>query len=44
MTSPVLAGVLLGFDRSERGKPARLGTTTLVCLAARASFTNSGAK
>jgi putative Mg2+ transporter-C (MgtC) family protein len=34
----VLAGVVLGFNRSERGKPAGLGTTTLVCLAASAAM------
>ena len=33
-----LAGVVLGFNRSERGKPAGLGTTTLVCLAASAAM------
>jgi putative Mg2+ transporter-C (MgtC) family protein len=30
----VVAGLALGFDRSERGKAAGLRTTTLVCLAA----------
>jgi putative Mg2+ transporter-C (MgtC) family protein len=34
----VLAGVLLGFNRSERGRPAGLCTTTLVCLAASVSM------
>jgi putative Mg2+ transporter-C (MgtC) family protein len=30
----VLAGGLIGFDRGERGRPAGLRTTLLVCLAA----------
>jgi putative Mg2+ transporter-C (MgtC) family protein len=30
----VVAGAVLGFDRSERGRPAGLRTTLLVCLAA----------
>ena len=30
----VLAGVLVGYDRSERGKAAGMRTTVLVCLAA----------
>jgi len=30
----VLAGTLIGFNRGERGKPAGLRTTILVCLAA----------
>jgi putative Mg2+ transporter-C (MgtC) family protein len=34
----ILAGILLGFNRSERGRPAGLCTTTLVCLAASLSM------
>jgi putative Mg2+ transporter-C (MgtC) family protein len=34
----LLAGALLGFNRSERGRPAGLRTTTLVCLAASVSM------
>ncbi len=34
----ILAGVLLGFNRSEHGRPAGLCTTTLVCLAASVSM------
>lgn len=34
----ILAGTLLGFNRSERGRPAGLCTTTLVCLAASVSM------
>jgi putative Mg2+ transporter-C (MgtC) family protein len=30
----VVAGIVLGFDRSERGKAASMRTTLLVCLAA----------
>ena len=30
----VVAGIVLGFDRSERGKAAGMRTTLLVCLAA----------
>jgi putative Mg2+ transporter-C (MgtC) family protein len=30
----VLAGILLGYNRSEHGKAAGMGTTLLVCLAA----------
>jgi putative Mg2+ transporter-C (MgtC) family protein len=30
----VVAGVLIGFNRTERGRPAGLRTTLLVCLAA----------
>jgi putative Mg2+ transporter-C (MgtC) family protein len=29
-----LAGLVIGFDRGEHGRPARLRTTMLVCLAA----------
>ena len=34
----VIAGVLLGLNRSERGRPAGLCTATLVCLAASVSM------
>jgi putative Mg2+ transporter-C (MgtC) family protein len=34
----VLAGAVLGFDRSERGRTAGLRTTMLVCLAASVSM------
>ena len=34
----VLAGILLGLNRSERGRPVGLRTTLLVCLAASASM------
>jgi putative Mg2+ transporter-C (MgtC) family protein len=34
----ILAGILIGFDRGERGKPAGLRTTLLVCLAATVSM------
>lgn len=34
----LLAGALLGFNRSEHGRPAGLCTTTLVCLAASVSM------
>jgi putative Mg2+ transporter-C (MgtC) family protein len=30
----LIAGVLIGLDRGERGRPAGLRTTLLVCLAA----------
>ena len=30
----VIAGVLIGYDRSEHGKAAGMRTTLLVCLAA----------
>jgi putative Mg2+ transporter-C (MgtC) family protein len=33
-----VAGAILGFDRSERGRPAGLRTTMLVCLAAAVSM------
>jgi putative Mg2+ transporter-C (MgtC) family protein len=34
----LLAGVIIGLDRGERGKPAGLRTTILVCLAAALSM------
>src|SRR3984893_2209354 len=34
----VAAGVLVGLDRSEHGRPAGLRTTLLVCLAAAVSM------
>jgi putative Mg2+ transporter-C (MgtC) family protein len=34
LTLSLVAGVVIGLDRNEHGKPAGLRTTTLVCLAA----------
>jgi putative Mg2+ transporter-C (MgtC) family protein len=34
LAATVIAGLVLGFDRSERGKAAGIRTTLLVCLAA----------
>jgi putative Mg2+ transporter-C (MgtC) family protein len=34
----VAAGALIGINRSERGRPAGLRTTILVCLAASAAM------
>jgi putative Mg2+ transporter-C (MgtC) family protein len=34
LTLSVVAGALIGLDRGERGRPAGLRTTLLVCLAA----------
>lgn len=38
LTCTVAGGLALGFDREERGRPAGLRTTLLVCLAAAAAM------